>query len=67
MVTKDSKAVLFDSDEAAHYRTNLSGWVSRHEAMLSSGAWYLRLCILGLSIAIKNRSNAQLRSLVSET
>jgi len=30
MVTKDSKVVLFDSDEAAHYRTNLSGWVSRH-------------------------------------
>lgn len=30
MITKDSKVVLFDSSEAAQYKTNLSGWVSRH-------------------------------------
>jgi hypothetical protein len=26
----NKQMVLFDSDEAAQYRTNLSGWVSRH-------------------------------------
>jgi len=29
MVNNDSKVVLFDSDEAAHFQTGLSGWVSR--------------------------------------
>jgi len=30
MVNKASMVVMFDSNEAAQYRTNLSGWVSRH-------------------------------------
>ncbi|KKN34691.1 hypothetical protein LCGC14_0791180 [marine sediment metagenome] len=28
MDNKDSKVIMFDSNEAAQYRTNLSGWVS---------------------------------------
>ncbi len=30
MINKDAKVVLFDSDEAAHLQTGISGWVSRH-------------------------------------
>jgi len=29
MANNSSKIIMFDSDEAAQYRTNLSGWVSR--------------------------------------
>uniref|UniRef100_A0A6M3LKW9 Uncharacterized protein n=1 Tax=viral metagenome TaxID=1070528 RepID=A0A6M3LKW9_9ZZZZ len=30
MITNDSRVVLFDSDDAAHFQTGISGWVSRH-------------------------------------
>lgn len=30
MAETDTKVVLFDSNEAAHFQTGLSGWVSRH-------------------------------------
>ena len=30
MAGTDTKVVLFDSNEAAHFQTGLSGWVSRH-------------------------------------
>ena len=29
-MTEQDKAIMFDSDEAAQYRTNMSGWVSRN-------------------------------------
>ncbi len=28
MINTDAKVIMFNSDEAAHYQTNLSGWVS---------------------------------------
>ncbi len=30
MNNKENQVIMFDSDEAAQYRTGLSGWVSRH-------------------------------------